>query len=169
MKTDSKELLEEIEKERNSIKTDKIQMSFGEIMSMYEKNELVVNPLFKQKLLWTDIQKTKFIESLIIGIPVPSVIVIENKSGRWELIDGYQRLATLFSFFGILKNISEQNNWKLGECNLIKTLNNYSCEDLPFKIQLNIKRTICLLQIINCDADLDLQTELFSRYNMSKI
>ncbi len=86
-----------------------------------------------------------------------------------ELIDGYQRLTTLFSFFGILKDMLEQNNWKLGECNLIKTLNDYSCEDLPFKIQLNIKRTICLLQIINYNSEIDLHIELFNRYNMTKI
>jgi len=169
MKTNEKLLIVDIEKGRNSIKTDKLQMSFGEIMSMYEKDELIINPEFKQKIKWTDEQKTKFIESLIIGIPIPSVIVIENKSGRLELIDGYQRLTTLFSFFGILKDMLEQNNWKLGECNLIKTLNDYSCEDLPFKIQLNIKRTICFLQIINYSSEIDLHIELFNRYNMTKI
>src|ERR1700712_1798118 len=115
MKATQKDLLNNIETGRNTLQTDKLDMSFGEIMSMYEKDEIIINPDFQRLYRWTEYQKTRFIESIIIGIPIPPIFVAEDKDGRWELVDGLQRLSTIFSFFGILKILPEKNNWILSD------------------------------------------------------
>lgn len=56
---------EEIKKARNNLKTEKMDMSFGELMSMYENNELIISPSFQRLFRWNSEQKTKFIESLL--------------------------------------------------------------------------------------------------------
>lgn len=48
--------------------------------------------------------KTRFIESILLGIPIPPIFVAEDKEGKWELVDGLQRLSTVLSFFGLLKD-----------------------------------------------------------------
>ena len=165
MKTTQEVLLDDIEKGRNTLQTDKLDMSFGEIMSMYEKEEIIINPEFQRLYRWTDYQKTRFIESIIIGIPIPPIFVAEDKDGRWELVDGLQRLSTLFSFFGILRTLPDKNNWILSDGDLIQSLEKYNCSDLPLKIQLNIKRAACRIEIIKWNSKYDLRFELFNRLN----
>jgi len=165
MKVTQDKLLEDIETGRNTLQTDKLDMSFGEIMSMYEKNEIIINPEFQRLYRWTEYQKTRFIESIIIGIPIPPIFVAEDKDGRWELVDGLQRLSTIFSFFGILKTLPEKNNWILSDGDLLQSLDKYSCSALPLKIQLNIKRASCRIEIIKWNSKYDLRFELFNRLN----
>ena len=134
-------ILSDIGNSRNTLQTDKLDMSFGEIMNMYERDEIIINPDFQRLYRWTDYQKTRFIESVIIGIPIPPIFVAEDSQGRWEVVDGLQRLSTIFSFFGVLKNMPEKNNWILGAGDMIQTLDGFTCDTLPLKIQLNIKRS----------------------------
>lgn len=159
------ELLDSIVKSRNTLQTDKLDMSFGEIMSMYERQEIIINPEFQRLYRWSDYQKTRFVESVIIGIPVPPIFVAENSNGQWELVDGLQRLSTIFSFFGKLRDWPEKNNWALGAGDLIQSLDGFTCNDLPMKIQLNIKRSPCRVEIIKWNSDYDLRFELFNRLN----
>ena len=77
-------LLSAIDTSRNTLQTDKLDMSFGEIMNMYERGEIIINPDFQRLYRWTEYQKTRFIESVIIGIPIPSIFVAEDDAGRWE-------------------------------------------------------------------------------------
>ncbi len=161
-----KELMIAIDSSRNTLQTDKLDMSFGEIMNMYENEEIIINPDFQRFYRWSSYQKTRFIESIIIGIPVPPIFVAENDSGRWEVVDGLQRLSTLFSFFGILKHIDESvNNWKLGRGDLIPELEGFDFRTLPLKIRLNIKRAAFRIEIIKWNSDYDLRFELFNRLN----
>lgn len=158
-------LSSKLEKTRNSLSTDRLDMSFGEIMSMYERNEIVIDPEFQRLFRWNKYQKTRFIESILIGIPVPPIFVAEDKDGRWELVDGLQRISSIFSFFGILKNNTSKNTWILGEGDLVKELENLGCKDLPLKYQLNIKRASCRVEIIKWNSAFDMRYELFNRLN----
>ena len=159
------QLLEDIESNRNTLQTDKLDMSFGEIMSMYERDEIIINPNFQRLYRWSDEQKTRFMESIIMGIPIPPIFVAEDKNGRWELVDGLQRISTVLSFFGLLKTMPEKNDWVLDDADLIKSLNGFKCKELPLKIQLNIKRASCRIEIIKWNSEYDLRFELFNRLN----
>jgi hypothetical protein len=95
-------LEKEIEDARRKVNTDQYAMSIGEIVTMYEKKEFVINPSFQRLFRWEDHQKSKFIESILLGIPIPPVFVFETDKAQWELIDGLQRLSTILEFMGLL-------------------------------------------------------------------
>lgn len=158
-------LEKQIENTRNSLSTDRLDMSFGEIMNMYERNEIIIDPEFQRLFRWNEYQKTRFIESILIGIPVPPIFVAEDQNGKWELVDGLQRISTIFSFFGLLKTSSEKNDWALSKGDLIEALENLACKDLPLKFQLNIKRGTCRVEIIKWNSAFDMRFELFNRLN----
>ncbi|MCP4696576.1 MAG: DUF262 domain-containing protein [Gammaproteobacteria bacterium] len=158
-------LKEAIESTRNSLATDRMDMSFGEIMSMYEKDEIIVNPDFQRLFRWSDYQKSRFIETILLGIPIPPIFVTEDEDGRWELVDGLQRVSTVLSFFGILKSMPERNGWALLEGDLVPGLNGYECSQLPMRFQLNIKRSACRIEIIRSNSNCDMRFELFNRLN----
>ncbi len=156
---------EQLEKTRNSLSTDRLDMSFGEIMSMYDREEIIIDPDFQRLFRWDTYQKTRFIESILIGIPVPPIFVAEDKDGKWELVDGLQRISTVFSFFGMLKKLPEKNNWIFCEGDIVKDLENLGCRDLPLKYQLNIKRASCRIEIVKWNSVFDMRYELFNRLN----
>tara|TARA_R110002050_G_scaffold294844_1_gene453102 strand:- start:1350 stop:2450 length:1101 start_codon:yes stop_codon:yes gene_type:complete len=158
-------LEERLQGTRNSLSTDRLDMSFGEIMSMYERDEIIIDPDFQRLFRWDTYQKTRFIESILIGIPVPPIFVAEDENGRWELVDGLQRISTVFSFFGILKNTQDKNNWIMCKGDLTEELENLACKDLPLKFQLNIKRATCRIEIIKWNSAFDMRYELFNRLN----
>ena len=108
MELNIEQLLADVESARNNLKTDRLDMSFGEIMSMYERDEIIINPEFQRFYRWTNQQKTRFMESVFLGIPIPPIFVAEDDNGKWELVDGLQRLSTILSFFGSLKSMPKK-------------------------------------------------------------
>ena len=135
-----KKFEKEVADARNNLTTDRLDMSFGEIISMYEREEIFINPDFQRLFRWKDDQKTKLIESILLGIPIPPIFVAEDSEGRWELVDGLQRLSTVLSFFGLLRSkegkITAKNNWILQEGGIVKYFSGFKCGDLPLKYQL---------------------------------
>src|SRR5580704_3813127 len=95
-------LMTEIETVQRAVNTDSYQMSVGEITNLYRDGELIINPIFQRLFRWNDSQKSKLIESILIGIPLPSIFVYETTDGKWELVDGLQRISTLLEFMGLL-------------------------------------------------------------------
>ncbi len=97
-------LPDEIEKAQRLVRTDAYQMSIGEIVSMYENGEIVIAPDFQRLFRWDIGQKSKLVESLLLGIPLPSIFVFEKEDGGWELVDGLQRISTILEFMGRLRD-----------------------------------------------------------------
>lgn len=97
-----KKLEEQIEDERARLSTDRMDISFGELINMYKAGELIIRPEYQRLFRWTGSQKAMLIESILLGIPVPPIFVAEDKEGIWELVDGLQRVSTIISFFGDL-------------------------------------------------------------------
>jgi len=60
----------EIEKAKRLVKTDAYQMSLGEVVNMYKADELIINPDFQRLFRWEIGQKSKLVESLLLGIPL---------------------------------------------------------------------------------------------------
>lgn len=96
-------LKEEIAEKRKDIVVDSYPMSIGEVMSIYKEGELDVHPEFQRFFRWNDEQKTKLIESILLGIPIPSIFVSQKMDGKWDVIDGQQRLSTILQFLNVLK------------------------------------------------------------------
>ncbi len=167
---DIKELEKKISEKKNSLRTDRLDMSFGELMNLYEDGSLFITPEYQRAFRWKVEQQTRFIESILLGIPTPPIFVAEDSSVnnqlRWELIDGLQRLSTIFSFFGILKDVPEnKNNLKLTKGSIIKELEDYTGDALSAFSKFTIKRAVCRVEIIRWDSAIDMRYELFNRLN----
>ncbi len=103
-------LQEEIDKTRKEIRTDSYSMSIGEWISLYEHDEINIYPEFQRCFRWSDHQKSAFIESILLGIPIPPIFVSQRDDGVWDVVDGVQRLSTIYEFIGILNKNEEEIN-----------------------------------------------------------
>lgn len=161
-------LEEDILQQSNLLRTERLDLSFGELLNMYENGEIVINPSFQRLFRWSEEQKTRFIESILLGIPIPPIFVATNSEGIWELVDGLQRLSTIFSFVGVLKidgKSHNKNNWELLEGDRIHSLVGFTYNELPQKFRLLIKRSVCRVEILKWNSSYDMRYELFNRLN----
>lgn len=184
MENKIKNLEKQITDERARLSTDRMDISFGELINMYKARELVIRPEYQRLFRWTRNQKTMLIESILLGIPVPPVFVAEDGNGIWELVDGLQRVSTIISFFGELdeqllgitmeKDMEEEpiedeesnvNKWVLESGSLINDLEGFDVDTLPKKYIINIKRAVCRVEILRGESNTAMKYELFKRLN----
>lgn len=175
-------LEKQISDERARLSSDRMDISFGELMNLYNSDELIIRPEYQRLFRWTTAQKTGLVESILLGIPVPPIFVAEDGNGIWELVDGLQRVSTIISFFGKLKddistmeieNIEEfeedavdnLNFWELESGSLIAELEGFTSKTLPQKYLINIKRAVCRVEILRGESNTAMKYELFKRLN----
>lgn len=77
-------------------------MSVTEAYRLYRSGSLLVNRKYQRKLVWTVAEKERLIGSILKGYPIPLILLAERPqiygSGKYEIIDGMQRLSAIFSF-----------------------------------------------------------------------
>lgn len=166
-------LSEQIAAKRREIKTDGYPISIGEWISMYERSELDIHPEFQRFFRWTNEQKSALIESILLGIPLPPIFVSQREDGVWDVVDGLQRLSTIFQFVGILRN--EHNKdvdpLVLQATKYLPALDGVLWEDpadrksLGSDLQLLIKRSKISASIVLKESDESAKYELFQRLN----
>lgn len=166
---------QEIKDKSKDIFTDSYSMSVGEIASMYQDGELELQPDYQRFFRWSNTQKSKFIESLLLGIPIPPIFVYQKKDGVWAVVDGLQRLSTILQFMEVLE-IDES------EVHVVQELELQGTEFLPSlegkkwntdeeeskistQTKLFFKRARLDIKIIKYTSDVDAQFELFQRLN----
>lgn len=71
--------------------------SFRELVSMYGENELL-KPEFQRKYVWDKSEASRFIESLLLGLPVPSIFLAKTDEEKMLIVDGYQRIMTVYDY-----------------------------------------------------------------------
>jgi len=165
----------QIESARKEIATDGYDMSVGEILNLYRDDELIIHPEYQRLFRWDPSRKTRFIESLLLGIPLPPIFVFQTKKGVWELIDGLQRLSTIFEFVGVLKqppgattNVAPA---QLQGTNFLPDLSEKAWEStgaiegIGKDAQLYIKRARIRVEILKKESDPLAKYELFQRLN----
>jgi Protein of unknown function DUF262 len=91
-------LEQQIATKAKEIHTDGYPMSIGEVISLYKDSDIDIHPEFQRIFRWTTDQKSRLIESILLGIPIPSIFVSQRPDGVWDVIDGVQRLSTIFEF-----------------------------------------------------------------------
>lgn len=167
-------LQDEIIEKSSKIFRDSYQMSIGELINIYRDEEMDIHPEFQRVFRWSDAQKTRLIESIMLNIPIPSIFVSQNEQGIWDVIDGVQRLSTIFQFVGIFK---DDDGVKLDPLKLLKTDYLPSFENMlwdnkenPEKSfnkeqQLAFKRSRIDVIIVKKESDPNTKYELFQRLN----
>lgn len=167
-------LQEEIINKKKEISTDGYPMSIGELINLYKDGELDIHPEFQRFFRWKISQRTKLIESILLGIPIPSIFVSQRKDGVWDVVDGLQRLSTIFEFIGILKD--DENN-PIPPSMLIKTDYLPSLEgkfwenpndkenSLDSAMRIAFKREKIDVKIVKKESDDSIKYELFQRLN----
>ncbi len=90
---------DEISKHRNDISIDAYTMTWRELLGQYKDKDLIIDPEYQRLFRWDQDQQTQYIESILLNIPSPPLFLAQNDNGKFEVIDGLQRISTMLKFF----------------------------------------------------------------------
>lgn len=170
------ELNESVNKLKKVIHTTQTTYSIAEILSLYRDNELVLRPQYQRFFRWSPLQKAKLIESILLEIPMPIFFVYSTSKGTFEVIDGLQRLSTIFEFIaqpiteGPKSFLRDENdNFKEAlKLNLTESkleFENLGWHDLGIELQRKFKQYRLVLSVIKDSSQEDTKYDLFQRLN----
>jgi uncharacterized protein with ParB-like and HNH nuclease domain len=130
-----------------------------------DTNELFI-PDYQRDMAWDEARQSKFIESIILGLPIPYIFVAdiyddENDEARLEIIDGTQRIRTLTRFIN--------NELTLTELKKIQSLNGFKFADLPLARQRRFNRTTLRMIQLTEGTNEEVRRDLFERINTGSV
>lgn len=119
-------------------------------------NELYV-PEYQREFVWDEERQSKFIESLILGLPIPLIFVAEHQNGRLEIVDGSQRIRTLNAFLN--------DELELSGLFKLRTLNGVRFSSLSEARQRKIKNTALRMIVLSEETTEEVRNDIFERIN----
>lgn len=156
------ELEKEIEEQQRNVSYDTREYVVEMIVDKYlekidnDENEFFV-PDYQREFVWDEYRQSRFIESLLIGLPIPYIFLAETKEGRYEIVDGSQRIRTLAAF--------KKNELMISRLDVLKSLNGYTFEKLSTSRQRKFNN-ISLKMIVFSEHTSDkTKNEIFERIN----
>ena len=120
------------------------------------KGEFVVPP-YQREYTWEHERKSRFIESLLLGLPIPFLFFWEMPNGKLEIVDGSQRLRSMEEF--VLGDL------RLGELQSLTALSGFKFSDLPESRQRKINNRSIRGIVLNEHADEQARFDMFERIN----
>lgn len=120
------------------------------------KREFVVPP-YQRAYTWEPERKSRFVESLLLGLPIPFLFFWEMSDGKLEIVDGSQRLRSLEEF--VLGEL------RLGELDSLTALSGFTFSELPLSRQRKIQNRSIRGIVLNEHADAQARFDLFERIN----
>ncbi len=128
-----------------------------ELLAMKMQNGDFEIPPYQRAFTWEPKRKSRFIESLIVGLQIPFLFFWEMPNGNLEIVDGSQRLRSIQEF--ILGGL------RLTELEWLPKLSNFTFADLPENRQKKIRNRSIRGIVLNEHADEQARFEMFDRIN----
>lgn len=139
-----------------TVKFTVTEYSFEFIMQRLKDDRYYV-PEYQRNLVWTDEKKSKFVESIFMGLPIPFVFFWQDNNGRMEIVDGSQRLRTIRDFMS--------DKLVLKKLHTLPAANGFRYSDFPHSRQLKFAETSIRVIILDNATDALTRTEMFARIN----
>jgi Protein of unknown function DUF262 len=153
---------QQIYREQRTVDYDTREFTIEIIVKKYqegieeESNELFV-PDYQRDFVWDEERQSKFIESIILGIPIPLIFVAEDSEGRLEIVDGSQRIRTLYAFLN--------NELILNNLEILDKLNGFTYNTLETSRQRKFKNTPMRMIVLSENASERVKNDMFERIN----
>ena len=161
------DITDAIDKKIGEVRIKELDISYSELMSLHEEDELIISPEYQRLFRWTPGQRSRLIESILVELPIPQFFVVENDNGILELVDGLQRISSVFHFVNpsLLNWDQPPDPLELTDCDLVPELNGKTFNCLPLQLRLHIKRATIRMVMIRRQSSYRLRFEMFKRLN----
>lgn len=141
----------------SSIQIEDIPFTVFEYLRQLEKGKIIIQPEFQRKQVWKPVQKSKFIESIILNFPLPPIYLNETKDNKYVVIDGLQRTTALYQFF--------KSGFKLTGLEALPKYNGETFDKLSEQIQSKLENKRLTVFALKPSTPSVVIYDLFNRIN----
>ena len=146
--------------EDKQVFTEKKDFPLSTLREMVDDGDIIPNPEYQRDYVYNDKQASKLVESILMGIPIPTIYLCVEEDNTYSVIDGQQRITSLVRYL--------KNEFALIALQELNDLNGKCYKDLSKDIQKKLKSsslsTISLLK-----QSTDLKYEIFARLNQGAV
>lgn len=132
--------------------------SLRNVVDMIADGDIDLAPDFQRNYVWNARQRSGLIESLLLGIPLPSFYFNEDKKGQLQVVDGVQRLTSIFQY------VKEQS-FKLGKVTYLQDLEGQGFDDLATLFRRRLYGSQFVAHVIDPQTPYRVKFDVFRRIN----
>ena len=158
----NEEIEAQINEQKKSVDYDTREFTIEILVDKYlenlenNENEIFV-PEYQREFTWDERRQSKFIESLVLSLPVPLIFLAENDIGRLEIVDGSQRIRTLAAFL--------RDNLVISGLVKLTNLNGMKFSQLPLGRKRKINNTPLRMIVLRDNTTEEIKNDIFERIN----
>lgn len=168
------DLTEQLSEQKRLVDFKTYDFSVKELVSMVNDGIINISPEYQRKFRWDDERQSMLIESIFLGIPVPSLFMATNLDATWEVIDGLQRLCTIIRFVAesdsnARRKVGKNDYLRLKNLDKLTEMNGKTIEDLPHSLRLDFQLKPIKVITLSDKSDFQVRFDLFQRLNTGGI
>lgn len=129
------------------------------LVENYKKGEFIEPAYQRNASVWDQHRKERFIESLILGYPIPLLFLSDTTEGKLEIVDGLQRISTLNEFM--------HNDLVLKRLDKLTSLEGFCFKELPDDEKRRLSYSSLRVIVLRKNTDKETRIDLFNRLNTS--
>ena len=148
----------QIKDKQQEVKYDLRDFTIDYIVQQFHEDLFYV-PDYQRENIWRTRHKCRFIESVLLGLPIPMMFVADMEDGRLEIVDGAQRIHTLEEFLN--------NDLRLEGLERLPSLNDFTFGDLSTSQQRKVRTRALRLVVLEDSTTAETRQEIFDRVNTS--
>ena len=155
----------------DSLKAELNKWTVRRISEGISDGTIVLQPDFQREYVWNSERASRYVESLLLGFPTPPIFLAQEQNGEWVVIDGHQRLETLFRYMKPLVrgdlpvSVRTQPELRLNLLEVLQDLNGSVITDLPIPKREQLWETELQVVLLPKEVASDLKYALFARLN----
>ncbi len=164
----SESIIEQLDRQRRTVDFDTYDIIVQQLVTMVASGSIDVAPTYQRQFRWDHTKRSHLIESIFLGVPVPSLFMATNRDATWELVDGVQRLSTIVQFAGTTEarqKLSMSKPLQLEGLEKLDLLNGKTFDDLPDSLKLQFHHRPIKVVTLSDKSDLVVRFDLFERLN----
>lgn len=156
---ESNEIIEQIRAQKKEVRYSTREYVAEYLVDKFAE-DYFYSPLdYQRNFVWTDADCSYFIESVLIGLPIPYMFFADADGGRIEIVDGAQRMTALANFV--------RDNLVLRDLQILTSVNGKTFSDLPKEVRRRFNNASFRVVFLEEGTSFEVRQEIFHRINSS--
>lgn len=135
------------------------QFTLREIVGQINDDDIDLSPDFQREYVWKERQRTRLIESILLGIPLPAFYFNQSESGSYQVVDGVQRLSTISLFMG------DGHRLARSDLEYLTDLHDLTFSELDQALARRFRSTQIVVHVIEPQTPDEVKYDIFNRVN----
>jgi Protein of unknown function DUF262 len=156
----------DISAEERRLVTQPYDFSVSSLIEDIDSDRLLLSLDYQRDYVWDDSKASRLIESLLLNVPIPVCYFAENDDGTLEVVDGQQRLKSIWRF---VSDRAEDDALELRGLPVLTELNGSTFTKLASRDQRRLQNRTIRCVVITEDSHPDIKFDVFERLNTGAV